>query len=66
VSPGRTIIDTGAHCAVSRRDPAPRMPLPQEPSPAVGAALRESNLCREPLEDDRTGDGIVERNECGR
>jgi hypothetical protein len=37
VSPARTIIGTGAHCAASGRYPVSRMPLPEEPEPAVGA-----------------------------
>jgi hypothetical protein len=61
VSPERTIIGTAAHRAVFKRDLALRPPLPEGQKAVVGATSEaHSSLCREPPEDDRTGDGIVE------
>ena len=62
MSPGRTLIGIGAHCAVSSAT------LRRESGRPANSGKRprgQSNLCLEPPEDDRTGDGIVVRNERG-
>jgi hypothetical protein len=50
VIPGRTIIGTGAHCAVSKRDLALRQPLPEgqkKPSSGQIIATRSGRILRE-------------------